>query len=262
MSTTPQTPTQPHPQDTDAHRQALNDLITMGTDLARLLHQQATAHAHAAQAALPPTPAPTPDTLIALTTAFDRIARAVRRSITLARTLDAPLKPVPDPAHQRAAARKRILREVEDAITRNAHDPGRARYPGSEGTDPEDLTAELHDRLDGPDLDADLATRPIAEVITEICRDLGLAAPPGTHPWKRRTPQDIQDLCARAAAGHPGTTQPGANPPGPAHCRQPHPSSIRLAPNPPAPAYPGPAHATALPRHHVIPGRWRPPPPA
>jgi hypothetical protein len=192
----------------DAHyyRHALHDLIDMGTDLARLLHQQATAQAAqqtTAQAAPQhpaPQPAPdahTPDALVSIAAAFDRIARAVRRSIALARSLADPIPTARDPAQHRAAARKRILREVEDTIQRTA--------PGSDAADLDDasadaLTAELHDRLDAPDLDDDISHRPVADIITEICRDLGLAALSGAHPWKRRTPNDLEQLRARAAA--------------------------------------------------------------
>ena len=180
---------------THAHLQVLNDLIEMGADLARLLHTQAKAQA----ATKPPSTAPAAlETLIAITTAFDRIARSVRRSITLARILAQPPPPAKDPAAHRTATRKRIIREVEDAIGRNTDTP-----------DPAGLTAELYDRLDTPDLDDGLASRPTADIITEICRDLGLAALPGTQPWRRRTPADLQDLATRAAAPS-GPRQPGA----------------------------------------------------
>ena len=217
MSTNP-TPTPPNPADPHAYREVLHDLITMGANLARAVHDQATPQPQ------PATP-PSPDTLIHLAAAFDRLARAVRRSITLARTLDHPPVVRPDPAQHRAAARQRILREVGDAITRAAHDPDAWH------TDEDALTAELHDRLDGPDLDGAIAARPIPDIITEICRDLGLAAPPGAHPWKRRTPADIQDLCARAAAParHPAAA-PAAGPP------RPGPRQLRPNPSPPAPA--------------------------
>jgi hypothetical protein len=50
-----------------------------------------------------------------------------------------------------------------------------------------------------PDLEDEIANRSIAEIVTDICRDLGIAALPGTHPWKRRIPHDIAILNARAA---------------------------------------------------------------
>ena len=180
--------------DTGYYRQVLHDLIGMGTDLARLLHGQATTQAQPAQQAANPHPTPptvpTPDIIAA----FDRIARAVRRSITLARSLAEPVPPANDPAQHRAAARNHIIRAVEDVIQRTSH---ATDAPDAES---ESLTAELHDRLDAPDLDDDLSHRPIAEIITEICRDLGLASSPGNDPWTRRTPADIAQLSARAAA--------------------------------------------------------------
>ena len=216
MSTQPaRTPLQDDPgQPADPHgyREVLHDLITMGAGFARLLHGQAAAQAQPAQPAAASAhqgtdPQPAPDALIRLSAAFDRTARAVRRGILLARSLDqpvqpAPLQPAPDPAAPRAAARRRILRDVEDAIQRT----GRGASDGHDRA--ETLQAELRDRLDAPDLDWDISTRPIADIISEICRDLGLAPPSGLHPWKRRTPQDIAQLCARAAAPsvarHPG----------------------------------------------------------
>jgi len=239
--------------DAHDHREILHDLILMGADLARQLRQQAAALAPD-PAAAPPAPAPAPEILVSVAAAFDRTARAVRRGVMLYRILAEPPPPAPDPARHRADARKRILREVEDTIGRTAHDPAR---PGSDNTgsdnpgagrldadnpDADSLTAELHDRLDAPDLDDDIAIRPAADIITEICRDLGLLAPPGTHPWKRRTPDDIQQLCARAAAASPARHP--ARQPGPAPAPRPG-STPRLTPNPqrpePAPVNPGTA---------------------
>ena len=120
------------------------------------------------------------------------------RAAGVARGLAQPAVPARNPAQHRAAARKRILREVEDTIQRTPTPDGAA------------LQAELQDRLDTPDVEDDLTTRPIPEIITEICRDLGLASTPGAHPWKRRTPGDIQQLCTRAAT--PSRQQPGAGP--------------------------------------------------
>ena len=198
-----------HPDDpgqlaagTHRHSQALDDLITMGTSLARALHRQALIQAEAAQAAVPPHPAlhapyePPATALANLATAFDRIARAVRRCIALAQRLDTPPPPAKDPAAHRTAARKQVIRAVEDTIHRAANEGDRA----------ETLRAELRDRLDTPDLEDDLTTRPIPDIIAEITRDLGLATPHGgARPWPRRTPADLQDLHTRAAAPSHGT---------------------------------------------------------
>ena len=73
-----------------------------------------------------------------------------------------------------------------------------------DGTDAEALRSELVERLDSPDLDDDIENRPIADIIKDICHDLGLDTWRGNHPWERRTPEDIKILCARAdnAARH------------------------------------------------------------
>jgi len=295
-------PARPGQQAADApyYRQVLHDLIDMGTDLARLLHQQASAQAAqrttppsapqspAPQPAPPPAPdALIPDPLVSTAAAFDRIARAVRRSIALARSLAAPVPPARDPAQHRAAARKRILREVEDAIQRTAPASGQTApshaAPNGSDADASDaaddsaeaLTAELHDRLDAPDLDDDISRRPIADIITEICRDLGLAALSGAHPWKRRTPKDLEQLHARAAAPssprHPGAgshrvpatpqrTPTNPVPPGPAAIsRAATPTHADSAP-PDDPAKP-PATIATIPRHPKhLRVQWRPPP--
>ncbi len=269
IPTTPQD--DPAQQAADAHqqRQALRDLLGMGTDFARLLHGQATTPQ---PAATPSAPAPVPDshpdarpdtpapatptahTLIALAAAFDQIARAVRRNILLARSLDRPAPPAPDPAQLRTAARKRILRETEDTIQR-AHNP--------DSDIAESLQAELRDRLDAPDLEDDLATRPIPDIITEIRRDLGLDAHPGTRPFKRRTPADLQTLHARAAAP-PRQPSPGPQSPANAAPTQPAPPNTPATPrthSAAAPPHAWPGTLATIPRPASAPRtRWHPPP--
>jgi hypothetical protein len=180
-STEPETEADQQAQDAQYYRRILHGLIDMGADLARQIHQQALTPAETAE----PGPEPAPD----FTAAFDRIARTIRRSILLARKLTEPVQaPAANPAQHRVAARQHIIRAVEDTIQRNAA-----------ASDAESLHAEFLDRLDAPDLEDDIDQRPVADIIIDICRDLGLAALPGTHPWKRRTPADIAALCAHAA---------------------------------------------------------------
>ncbi len=275
----------PHDADTQGHRQVLHDLISMGADFARFLHGHAAAQAAPQAMAHPtpqatdtqqptePQPAPASDALISLTLAFDRTARAVRRSILLARSLADPVQPPRDPAQHRAAARRRIIREVEDAIQRTSS----IANGGCDGA--ETLQAELRDRLDAPDLDDDITTRPTTDIISELCRDLGLAAPPGgAHPWKRRTPQDVTQLCADAAAPS-GTRQPGPEPQTlKRNAAQPFPGArpdkhAARSHAQPGPIHAGPIHAGSDPpgdtaetlatilRHPTrVHGRWRPPP--
>jgi hypothetical protein len=178
-------PPQPDPQSdpanqaehTQYYRRVLHELIDMGMDLARQIRAQAAT----------PSVAPAADATIA----FDRIARAIRRSVNLARHLDEPVPARAETrtARHRALARRCIIRDVEDAIQRQASE--------QEG---ETLRAELRERLDGADLDDDIDLRPVADIIADICRDFGIAALPGTNPWRRRTPADIAALCALAAA--------------------------------------------------------------
>jgi hypothetical protein len=192
--TEPDTAADRRTQDASYYRGILHDLIDRGADLARLVHEQAKTQAESASPDTAPDPAPAIDAV----TAFERIARAVRRSILLAQKLDEPvLAPAAHAPGHRQASRRRIIRAVEDTIQRHAADHEAAS-----------LHAEFLDRLDSPDLDEEIEDRPVAEIIADICRDLGLAAPPGTHPWKRRTPADIATLCARAAASAPKIIPP------------------------------------------------------
>ncbi len=172
----PSSPADQAAEDALYYRRVLHELIDMGADLARTVHGQAMAD----DAGMAPE----------LAVDFDRIARSVRRSIALARSLSEPVSPraAHDDAARRTAARKRIIREVEDAIQREAG-----------GADAEALGAELYERLDAPEQDDEIGDRPVAEVITEICRDLGLLTLLGNHPWKRRTPAEVATLWARAA---------------------------------------------------------------
>ena len=190
------------------YRAILHALIDMGADIARTVHAQT----HPTPIAEPTDP----------TIPFDRIARAIRRTIILARKVAEPLptQTAADPAQHRTAARARIIREVEDAIQRRSSDSDAAA-----------LHAELLDRLDSPDLDDDIASRPASDIIADICRDLGIAAVPGMHCWKRRTPDDISLLCRRALASP--TAAPRTAPTG-----------VRAAPPPPQPGTGPPSSPT------------------
>jgi hypothetical protein len=171
MSTTAQATTR-----AARHQDVFDDLIDLGHELVRLVVD------HAKTGATPP-----PTAAIA----YERITRSIRLSALLSRKFDEPVQTV-----DRVATRKRIIRVVEDAIQR--HD---------DVHEAEHLQAELHERLDTPDLEDELGDRPVEDIIADIIRDLGLAASPGAHPWKRRTPAEIAELCTRAAQtpGHTAT---------------------------------------------------------
>ena len=165
------------------YRGVLHELIDMGADIARMVHREAGAK----QADLD---------VGEVTVAFDRIARAVRRTVILARRLDDPMPAAAGPG--RTDARKRIIRAVEDQIQLRSGD-----------LDADSLHAELLDRLDSPDLDDEIGRRPVDEIIAEIRRDLGLMSMPGRPQWKRRTPQDVAVLCARASLAPTPAPAPG-----------------------------------------------------
>ncbi len=182
---TPQTPPQDQQaEDAQYYRRVLHKIIDLASNIAQSLHDDATQKRPAYA------PPPTPEETQTLSLAFDRIARCIRRTILLARNVAEPPKA---PAKSREATRKQILREVEDAIDREA--PPKAAPA---------LRAELMERLDAPefaeDLEHDLATRPIEDIIAELCRDLGVPVNNQALKWKRRTPGDIVALNAQAAA--------------------------------------------------------------
>ena len=202
----PTTPPPTDPAESD-YRALLDDLMADAKSISRLAALRAT------QESETPPPETRADAAISarivldLSTAQENAARGIRRAILLVRNLDDPAAKSPQ---NRIAARKHIIRDVENAIQRHAPRP----------TDAACLQAELLDRLDSPDLDDDIDNLPIPEIITNICRDFGLAETrPGGRPWKRRTPEDIALLCARAArppsapqAAPPPSAAP-ANPP-------------------------------------------------
>jgi hypothetical protein len=170
----------PQADDALCFRDALRQIVEIGMDVLRAVRDQVTA------------PDPEPAVVLEAAKAYDLASRAVRRTILLAQHLDE--------APKRDAARKRILREVEDAINRCPSDP----------VDKQELEAELRERLDSPDLDDEIGHRPVPDIIKDICRDLGLGVTLGIGYGKRRTPEDIATLGALAArpANDPLTNHP------------------------------------------------------
>ena len=174
--------------------QVLRDLVEMATDIARMIQAQLARQNQAASAALPPNTAPANDQFPDPTLAFDRIGRTIRRTILLAKKLPS-LGNEPGRPHgsenltlRRIADRKRIIRQVEDVVQRNAapHEL-------------ESLQAEFRERLDSPDLEDDIDHRPIQDIVADICRDLRVLIPYAPN-YKRRTPAQVETLRAQAAA--------------------------------------------------------------
>jgi hypothetical protein len=158
-------------EDTKYCRRILGNLLDIGNEMAEILARQIRSQTD------------NPEAAQATVTAYATLAQSVRRTVMLHEKLDHPSKNTA----RRIAARKRIIRDVEDAIERNA----------PEG-EQEKLHAEFLERLDRPDLDDEIADRSIAAIVADITRDLGLSGLHGAHPWKRRIPHDITILNARA----------------------------------------------------------------
>jgi hypothetical protein len=158
-------------EDTNHCRQILGNLMDIGNEMAAILLGQIRAQQDEPEAAQK------------TVTAFATLAQTVRRTIMLHDKLGQPGKP----RRNRVMARRKIIRDVEDAIERNA--------PPDEQ---ETLHNEFVERLDRPDLAEELADRPIGDIVTDIIRDLGVADLDGGHPGKRRIPHDIAILNARA----------------------------------------------------------------
>lgn len=164
------------------HVRAINELLEIAMDLVRVVQKQA--HIEVEAAARLNEPAPD------FTFAFERMGRAARRTALLAEKFSQPAKP--QPADRIVAARREIIRSVEDSIARDA--------PAEKA---ESLRAEFMDRIDCTEIEDEIGDRPVEAIVTEIRRDLGIAGPSGQRNWRRRTPKDLALLCARASTPRP-----------------------------------------------------------
>jgi hypothetical protein len=164
-------------EDTAYCRSILRNLLSIANGIAEILAEEIQIHHEN------PEPGPGRTQVQMDAAAYTDVARAVRRTIMLYEKLGQPARPRRD----RVAARRKIIRDVEDAIEATA--------PAGEQ---EALHAELMERLDRPDMEEDIAERPIADIVTDINRDLGISGLDDAHPWKRRIPHDIAILNARA----------------------------------------------------------------
>ena len=153
---------------TQYYQDVLHELINLGTRLAQKLEAD---------------PDPKSDPIIA----YERIAKTIRRTIALARDLEKPVRA--RRSFDRTAARKKIIRGVENEIGLDI-----------KGPESESFREELLDRLDAPEFEHDLETLTADQIIKQICFDIGLPGISGAKPWKRRPPEQIRLIHARAAA--------------------------------------------------------------
>jgi hypothetical protein len=173
----------------DHYRNVLREMVDIGANLLRMVHEEAkqaeAARIAAAKQSQDPSTVPAAKSASDLAGAYDLIFRSMRRAVLLDAKLAA--QPKPPSNQQRIAARRRIIREVEDAIQRKA--------PADQV---ETLRAELVERLESPDFDDEIAHRTIPQIVMDMCRDFGIAGLDRGHPWKRRIPHQIAILNARA----------------------------------------------------------------
>jgi len=174
----PEPPEQQRERERACHREALHDLVILGINTAKALERRAIASANEGTNAV-----------IDAAIAFERIARAIRRTIALARHIATNPPKTRTQTVERTQAREKIIRGVEDAIEAR-------RAPTTETAT---LYNELNERLDDAAFERDLRTRPLDDIIEELARDLGVASQSRAWVWKRRTPVDIATFRARAA---------------------------------------------------------------
>ena len=103
---------------------------------------------------------------------FARIARAVRQTVALEARLagEAQAQAATVPASQAAAGRKRS-RRIKERVRVLAEEAIGAEADGHEV---ENMRLDLAERLDDPDIEAELGRRPIGVIFAAICRDLGI----------------------------------------------------------------------------------------
>lgn len=180
-------------EDTQFYRDACRDLVELGLDLARRTQAQPVTPQHAPLQTL----------------AFERIARAIRRTILLAEHLG---QPRPDAS----------LAGPERASPTEPGNRPEKKSPAQTGTVERQRVETLaSDRREVSDMKRDVATRPLSEIIAEIRRDLTSAPEPGPHP----------------------PTQPPTQPPTPPPSAPPRPFRPLPAPEQgPRPSHPNPPH--------------------
>jgi len=112
----------------------------------------------------------------AVARAYARVSRAVRLTVMLQSKLIGQLQQPKTLADTIASAMDAELRSLEQAgKTRLVGIVARvARAEHDEPDAVERLVAEAAERLDRDDLYGDVLTRPISEIVADICRDLGL----------------------------------------------------------------------------------------
>ena len=175
------------------YRAVLHEVIEIGVDVSRMLRGQALALAEAAdQSGVDAAEAGVQAREAArIAGAYDRVARAIRRSIAQARRLDEPVAVRGAGGGVRAPV-ARPLSELSD-----------------EELDALLEATEAAEAAEAAERDDTLLDRPIEQVVAAICRDLGLASAATLDP---AVVEAVRALAERLSDRMPGGC--GASPPG------------------------------------------------
>lgn len=179
----------PDPQPTDADALPADDtgyiigvlsgLLGLASKLVGMVHQRALAE---------------PEALVSGSFAFERIARCIRRLAMLLHRLPAAPPPTAPP--------RRAPRQREAATPREAE-----RHERLEKLEVEELEKLEMEELEEDEFAEDIG-QPVAVIIADICREMGLGDEWRSHPWERCTPEDLAALCAYAARPDPACQDP------------------------------------------------------
>jgi hypothetical protein len=134
-----------HEQDARELRVLLLGLAKEGGEMATLYVNQAKDQAYDAKPGAGPAPS--------CADSYCDVARSVRQTVMLVQKLTAPA-PLAKVEPDRVAIRKQIIRRVEDNIERDAPEGEQER-----------LHAEFLERLEAPEFDEELGTRPVQEIV-------------------------------------------------------------------------------------------------
>src|ERR1700712_341219 len=150
----------PEAERRERHSRILQELADIGMELVQHVRRQALEEVAPSSA----------DPVLA----FTRLARAVRQTIALdARLATGAVAPVRPVLQGNAAARPgigllraRVRRSVEEAIATASE------ADGADGEAAEALLLDMHEQLDDPEFEDELAEWPIGVVVASICRAL------------------------------------------------------------------------------------------
>ena len=153
---------------TDRHLAVLKELTEIGMRVARAVEAQATGEA-------------APDAPVIVSTdlglTLSRIARAVRQTVALEARLAEDRRAGQAQRAAKLAQETKVRSWLRKAKVQDIVE--RAIEAQESGDRAEDLLSDLAERLADPDDEALFADRPLPELVTRICRDLGVTPPTG-----------------------------------------------------------------------------------